>query len=370
MLDKLRKEIDEIDKEMLRLFEQRMDVARKVGAYKKEQGLPVFVPDREEAVLKNRVDALQNPAYADITAGFFSGLMSLSRHVQQKDMPTLPGFSPAVENPRVAYLGRPGSNSAEALSALFPTAKESIPSDSFDAIFALLNEEKADYGILPIENTTSGAINDVLDLLYKNNLFMVGETVLKIRHSLAACPGAEFSKIRKIYSHPQAFLQCAEFLKTLPEAELLPMASTADSGAFVAQEKNPETAAILSPKAAALYGLAPLAEDIQSDHTNTTRFVAISRKIENAPGADKLSLAFTLRHESGALCQILSAFAHHGLNLLHIESRPLPGRKFEYMFFADLSGSLSGTAEQAAMAEIRELASSLQILGNYPAARE
>ena len=370
MLSKLRQEIDQIDQEMLRLFEQRMDVAKQVGAYKKEQGLPVFVPDREKAVLKSRLNALKNPEYASITTGFFSNLMSLSRHIQQKDMPTLPDFSPETENPRVAYLGRPGSNSAEALSKLFPTAKESIAADSFDAIFALLNEEKADYGILPIENTTSGAIDDVLDLLYKNNLFMVGETVLKIRHSLAGLPGAELSQIREIYSHPQAFLQCGEFLKSVPEAELMPMASTADSGAFVAREADPTKAAILSPKAAELYGLVTLAADIQSDRTNTTRFVAISRKMENAPGADKLSLAFTLRHESGALCQVLSAFARHGLNLLHIESRPLPGRRFEYMFFTDLSGSLSGKAEQAAMSEIRELASSLQILGNYPAARE
>ncbi len=370
MLAKLREEIDAIDKEMLALFERRMDLAKKVGAYKKARNLPVLVPEREQALLKNRLSLLKNQEYAGITTQFFSNLMSLSRHLQQQDMPTEAQFSPSIQSPRVAYLGRPGSNSAEALSHLFPQAAESLAAPSFDSIFALLNEGKADYGILPIENTSTGAINDVLDLLNRNNLFIVGETVLKIRHTLAACPGATLSDIRTVYSHPQAFLQCAEFLKTLPNAESEPMASTADSGAFVANAKDKSLAAIVNPAAVSLFGLSPLATDIQDTGTNTTRFIAISRQMEQRPGADKISLAFTLRHESGALCQVLSAFARHGLNLLYIESRPLPGRNFEYLFFTDLSGSLSGTAEQAAMSEIQKLSSSLQILGNYPAAKE
>ncbi len=370
MLNQLRKQIDTIDKQMLNLFEQRMDVAKQVGHYKNERNLPIFVPEREQAVIKSRVAGLKNPEYHDLTVDFFTDLMSLSRRLQQQGKAKEIVFSPSVKNPRVAYLGRPGSNSAEALSQMFPDAACAIASDSFDGIFALLNEGKADYGILPIENTSTGAINDVLDLLYKNNLYIVSETALKICHVLAAPQGAQLTDIQRVYSHPQALLQCAAFLKTLKNVQQIPMASTADSGAYVLKAQNPEQAAIVSPKAAELYGLVPLAENIQAADTNTTRFVAVSRQIEHQPGADKISVAFTLRHESGSLCKVLSTFARYGLNLLYIQSRPLPERIFEYMFLADFSGSLTGKAEQEAIAEISELSSSLQILGNYPAAKE
>ncbi|MBQ2696945.1 MAG: chorismate mutase [Clostridia bacterium] len=371
MLSRLRNEIDAIDKQILDLFEQRMDVAKQVGDYKNERGLPIFVPDREQAVIESRVAALKNPEYRDLTVDFFTDLMALSRRLQQKGSQDTLSFSPAVEKPRVAYLGRPGSNSAEALSHMFPDASVSTASESFDGIFKLLNNGEADYGVLPIENTSTGAITDVFDLLYRNNLYIVSEAFMKIEFVLAAPSGATLNSIRQVYSHPQGFLQCADFLGSLENLEeKTPLASTADSALFVAEEKDITKAAIVSPKAAELYGLVTLAENIQSSKGNTTRFVAVARQMEEHPGADKISIAFTLRHESGSLCKVLSAFSRHGLNLLYIESRPLPGRNFEYMFFTDFSGSLATQSVKEAMAEIKELSSSLQILGNYPSARE
>ncbi len=371
MLSRLRNEIDEIDKEMLALFERRMDVAKQVGDYKKQNNLPVFVPEREEAVIKSRVAALNNSEYADVTADFFSDLMAISRRLQQKGRKAALTFSESIQNPRVAYLGKPGSNSAEALSQMFPDAAESHPSDTFDGIFSMLNEGVVDYGVLPIENSSTGAITDVLDLLCRNHLYIVKESFMKIEFVLAAPKSASLHNIRRIYSHSQGFLQCADFLNTLQNiAEKTPLASTADSALYVAEKNDTDCAAIVSPKAAELYGLSVLAESIQTAGNNTTRFIAVARQPEDSQNADKISLAFTLRHESGSLCKVLSAFASHGLNLLYIESRPLPGRNFEYMFFIDLTGSLKTDAVQDAMQEINQFVSSMQILGNYPSARE
>lgn len=370
MLNRLRNEIDEIDKEMLALFERRMDVAKQVGEYKKQNNLPVFVPEREEAVIKSRISALKNPDYADVTTSFFSDLMALSRSLQQKEQKTTLDLSLSIQNPRVAYLGRPGSNSAEALSQMFSDALESHPSDTFDGIFKMLADNTVDYGVLPIENSSTGAITDVLDLLCRNHLYIVKEFLLKIEFVLAAPAGANLSDIRRVYSHPQGFLQCADFLNTLQPVEKIPLASTADSALFVSETGSRDCAAIISPKAAKLYGLSILADGIQTASNNTTRFIAVAQKPEEAQNADKISLAFTLRHESGSLCKVLSAFASHGLNLLYIESRPLPGRNFEYMFFVDLTGSLMADAVQDAMREINQFVSSMQILGNYPSSRE
>ena len=353
---------------MLSLFEARLDVAKQVGDYKKEKNLPIFVPEREEEVIKNRVARLSNPAYADLTKGFFANVMSLSRHLQQQGMDAVPPSGPSVVSPRVAYLGRPGSNSAEALSRLFPDASESIPADSFDAIFEALKNGTADYGILPIENTSTGAINDVLDLLYKNNLFLVREGAYRIEYVLAAPDGATLETIKTVYSHPQALLQCDAFLKTTG-AKTCPMQSTADSGAFVAESGDITTACVVNPGAAKLFGLSVLAEDIETASDNTTRFVAIAPNMETSPEADIVSLAFTLRHESGSLYRALSVFAEFGMNLLYLQSRPLPGRNFEYMFFADFAGNLSGEAEQKVLSRLRDLSADCRVLGNYSSGR-
>ncbi len=370
MLNRLRKEIDEIDKQLLALFEQRMDVAAQVGAYKKAHNLPVLVPEREQAVLENRIAAVKNPAYAKLAADFFKDVMALSRRLQQSNMPVVPKTAPKTAAPRAAYLGRPGSYSEEALYRLYPQAAAAVPADTFAGVFEQLAEGRADVAILPVENTSTGAIADVLDLLYTHNLYINSETTLRIQHVLAAPAGAPLAGIRRVYSHPQGFLQCADFLKTLHNAEQIPLASTADSALFVAQSQDPTQAAIVSRRAAALYGLEILQEDIQSADTNTTRFIAVSAAMEDNPGADTVSLAFTLRHESGSLYSVLSVFARYGLNLLYLQSRPLPGRNFEYLFFADFSGHLSGEAENKVLEEIRTLSTDLRVLGNYTSARE
>ena len=346
-----------------------MDVAKQVGAYKKEHNLPVFVPEREQAVIESRVAALQNPAYGEITADFFNHVMQLSRRLQQAEAEVpMEGF--AQERAKIAYLGRPGSFSEEALFKLFPKAQQAVASETFQGIFSLLKDDGVDYGVLPIENTSTGTITEVLDLLCANDFYIIGEAVLKIRQNLAAVPGTHLSDIRRVYSHPQALAQCSTFLSTLRDVQKIPLESTADSAHFVASQTDGQSAAIVSKRAADLYGLTLLQENIQENDLNTTRFVVIAKEKKYCAGADKISLVFTLPHESGSLHSVLSCFAEHGLNLLYIESRPLPGRNFEYSFYTDFSGNPNGVQEQKALEEIKSLASSLRILGCYKAAKE
>lgn len=370
MLNRLRKEIDEIDAQLLTLFERRMDVARQVGAYKKERGLPVFVPEREKAVIKSRTGALKNAEYTDAAADFFTTLMALSRRLQQAGMTDSPKPACRREFTAAAYLGRPGSYSEEALCRLFPQIKTAVPSDSFAGVLSLMEKGEAEVCILPVENTSTGAIDDVMDLVYTHGLYIIAETAIPIRHVLAAPAGAELSGIRQVYSHPQGFLQCADFLSRLKDIETISAASTADSALTVAESGDLTSAAIVSRRAAELYGLTVLQENIQTADTNTTRFIAVSREMTVVPEADVISLAFTLRHKSGSLYEALSVFAKYHLNVIYIQSRPLPGRKFEYRFFADFSGHVNGEAEQKTIEEIRALATEMRILGCYPAAGE
>ena len=369
MLDELRDKIDAIDKEMLALFEKRMDVAKQVGAYKKERNLPIFVPEREKAVIKSRVNGLENPEYSELTADFFTHIMQLSRRLQATG-DAAPIVELAQEEPRVAYLGRPGSFSEEALFKFFPRARQAVAAETFAGIFNHLKENRVDYGVLPIENTSTGTITEVLDLLCAHDFYIIGEAVLKVSQNLAALPGTKLSDVRRVYSHPQALAQCSDFLGTLSGVQRIPLESTADSAHFVAAQTDGQSAAVVSKRAAALYGLAILKEGIQGNDINTTRFVVIAKQKRNDPNANKISLVFTLPHKSGSLHGVLSCFAEHGLNLLYIESRPLPSRNFEYSFYTDFAGTPGGAEEEKALDEIKKLASSLRVLGVYPAAEE
>lgn len=370
MLTQLRNKIDEIDKQLLALFEERMDVTQQVGAYKKANQLPVFVPEREKEVLKTRMAAVQNLAYQRAAADFFSYIMALSRRQQLNIMPNpmqqnTKQKTAATPHKRGAYLGRSGSYSEAALKQLLPNAEAILAADSFAGVLEKLESGEADLAVLPVENTSTGAINDVLDLLSTHSLYIVNELTLPVRHVLAAPQGAKPDDIRHVYSHPQGFLQCADFLRTLNNPTQIPMPSTADSASFVANAADVHNAAIASHHAAELYGLSVLKEDIQSADTNSTRFIAIAKEIEAAADANTLSLAFTLPHTSGSLYAALGVFARHELNLLYIASRPLVGRNFEYMFFADVSLSNREDAVRAALDELQGMAAGVQLLGCY-----
>ena len=240
-----------------------------------------------------------------------------------------------VATPRVAFAGERGAYAEVAAKQFFDDTAAIIPHASFEDVFKSITGGGADYGVLPIENSSTGAIAAVYDLFARYRAVIVGETAVAVRHCLLALPGASLSTIRHVYSHEQGFYQSQEFLSAHPDWQCVPYHNTAVAAHMVADSGNLSFAAIAGKQAAELYGLEILAENINSSNVNTTRFVIISPVPEIRPGANKISIAFTLPHTRGALYHLLGIFAEQGLNLCKIESRPLPGVPWEYRFYLD-----------------------------------
>ena len=369
-LDELRQQINGTDRELMRLFEQRMDLSRAVGEYKKKKGLPVLDRTREADVIRSRRDWMENPQYADGAQRLMECIMSISRDLQHEVVPrtNAPVSYAPILKPRVVYSGVPGCYAEEAAKQYFQDAGTITCTSSFEEVFRTLQRGEADYGVVPVENTSTGAIDDVLDLLSGSGLYIAGETVLEIHHCLLGTQDAELSDIREVYSHSQGLAQSSEFLKTLPDVRQIPYYNTAVAAKFVSEQQDKCKAAVASKHAAELYSLKVLAENINYRAGNSTRFAVIGRRLEISERADTVSIAFTLAHESGTLYRALSQFAAAGLNLLHIESRPLADKNFEYRFFVDFSGNLSEARVRDALDKVRGECISLTVLGNFEAA--
>ncbi|MBQ0001589.1 MAG: prephenate dehydratase [Clostridiales bacterium] len=272
-----------------------------------------------------------------------------------------------VSDPRVVYQGEPGAYSEMAARKFFGNEVQTKGLYQFEDTFEALKKGEADYAVLPIENSSTGAIRQVYDLLIKYECYMVGETTVTIEHNLMALPGTRIEQIESVYSHEQGLFQCERYLNNFPHWKRIPAADTAGSAKMVAEKKDPTKAAICSARAAELYGLEILAPSIQSNKLNTTRFVVVSPLMELRENRDKICLSFTLRHESGSLHQVLTIFANHELNLVRIESRPIQKRNWEYMFFIELTGNLTDPGMEDIMDSIRNMTSDFRIFGNFKA---
>lgn len=369
MLENYRKEIDEIDKKLVELFERRMDCAQKVGEYKKSKGMEIFVPEREKSIIEKRLNQVKNEEYKAYTAELFEELMRLSRSLQSKIIE--PDFEIkfekadfSKENLKLVYPGVVGSYSGEALFKSFPDAKCVYNTETFYDTAKMVKEGKADFGVLPFENNSSGAISDTLDLIMSENLSIAGEVYIDVNHCLMSAPDADISDIKEIYSHNQGFLQSKEFLSSL-NVKKCPMENTAIAAKFVADSKDKTKAAIASKLAAETYGLKILKENINENAANTTRFVVISNRLTSDESCDKITAAFTTRHKSGALRDALAVFARNGVNLLHIESRPLKEKDFSYIFYVDFEGNLNSTEIKDTVSQIRGAGAEFVLLGNY-----
>ena len=267
----------------------------------------------------------------------------------------------------IAYPGTAGSFSHGAAQAAFPQG-ECVGYTSFpEAAKAVVNGQ-ADYALLPVENSFAGAVLPTYSLLEKLPLHIVGETMKAVRHHLLGLSGAKIGDIRHIASHPQAIAQCDEFLATLPDVQIVPSANTAISAREVAQLGDKSRAAIASIEAAKEYGLVPLAENIQTSATNTTRFFILSMSAIPLDTPSKATVTFTVNNEVGALVRVLSSFAESGLNMSRIESRPLPDTPFQYFFSADFEGAMDAAHLSRAMAAARPYTCALRLLGVYPRA--
>ncbi len=374
-LQESRKEIDEIDARMVQLFEERMKVAGKVADYKIATGRPVFDPVREQ----EKLDKLKSLAHGDFNAKciseLFSQIMAMSRKFQYGRLESV--NSAAVPEPyeimeavpkknvKVVYQGAPGAYSHEAALKYFGEEADAHNVRTFRDAMEAVRNGLADYAVIPIDNSSAGMVNDTYDLLQEFNNYIVGETYVKVKHCLLTLPDAAEEDIRTVHSHPQALAQCGAYLEGHPEWELKESINTAMAAKKVAEEGNRTQAAIGSEACARLYGLKIMAESINSAKANTTRFVIIGRERKFVADADKVSICFEIRHESGSLYNALSHIMYNGLNMTKIESRPILEHNWEFRFFVDFEGNLADAGVKNALRGIAEESNSLRILGNY-----
>ena len=366
-LSDYRREIDEIDAQMIPLFERRMNAVRKVAAYKKEHQLPVLQQGREEIVLQKAVDHLDDPVYEQEAKRFMNAVMAISRQAQQRDIRSADTGTACVLLPCsgiVGYQGVAGSFSEEALIRHFGPDCKRRDYAEWEDVFAALQKGEIDYGVLPIENSSTGSISKVYDLLGVYGFYIVGERRLRVSQNLVGTQDASLGKIKTVYSHPQGIEQCSQFLARHREWELVPFHNTAVSAKRVAEENDPSQAAIASKRAAELYGLQVLAPDIQDSRHNVTRFIVIGREML-AENADKVSITFTLDNESGTLYNTLRHFAQRGINLVKIESRPIPETLWNYRFYLDFEGNIDADDVKAVLQQISDGSRELRVLGAY-----
>lgn len=376
-LDVLRGGIDEVDKQIVHLFERRMELTRRVGEYKQARNMPVLDTKREREVIEKKLEELGDPDLGTDVILLYETIMGISRRQQRqlvlegRGNPLYDRCADAIAaartplvHPRVTYQGVAGAFSETAAIDFFGQDMDCTGLPQFEDVFRSLRDGRADYGVVPIENSTTGAIRQIYDLLTQYECYIVGETTVKVEHCLLAPKGASLDTITHVYSHEQGLFQSEKFLNQHPDWVQVPHGDTAGSAQYVAETGDITKAAICAERAAQLYGLEVLVRGTNYSQTNTTRFVVVSPRMELRPGADKISTVFTLPHQSGSLQEILTIFAVHGLNMVKLESRPLPGRSWEYMFFLEFTGSL-GPEMDAVLHELTQTAEDFRLFGNF-----
>ena len=373
-LNKIRDEIDETDKGIVRLFEKRMELTEEVAKYKIETGKPVFDKEREISKLKKLRGESSNEFNAKGIQEVFQQMMSISRK-RQYQLLTEHGADEQVDyrqtdalqfsHSKVVFQGVEGAYSFAAMKTFFDDTIESSHVETWKEAMQQVAEQKVDYGVLPIENSTAGSVSDIYDLIIRYPNYIVGEQILKIEHTLMAVPGASLEDIRTVYSHPQGLAQCRNYLEQHPGWKQEEVLNTAMAAEKVAKEGDRTQAAIASRYAAEHFGLNILAEGCLSGESNSTRFIIISNQKCFDRNAGKISICIELPHESGSLYNILAHFIYNDLNMTKIESRPIPEQNWEYRFFIDFEGNLSSPAVKNALRGIASEASSLRLLGNY-----
>lgn len=365
-LETLRREIDEVDAKIVRAFEKRISIARQVAEYKISKGLPVFDRRREAAVLKKREEMLADPELRGDIDRVFELLMSISRAHQRKLVRENNHEASHVRTAgKIGYSGVRGAYADMAQNEYFGGQAEALRFTGFEEVFAAVEAGEVEYGVVPIENSYAGSVEQVYDLLHQYDVYIAGEQLIHIEHALLGLPGTKLSEIKEIYSHEQALVQSAEFLRTHPEWERVPYYNTAASAEYVAQAGDRSKAAVASAYTADIYGLEILQAEINASDENTTRFIVISAARGSDRSANKASVSFVLEHKPGALAHILDAFADMKLNMAKIESRPLKYRNFEYRFYIDFVGEDIGTMMDGAMGKIGQYCTQFKLLGVY-----
>ncbi|MBQ2846963.1 MAG: bifunctional chorismate mutase/prephenate dehydratase [Clostridia bacterium] len=373
-IKELRNDIDRIDGELTKLFKERMEIAANIAKYKKENHLPVFNKEREREVLCS-VTAGMPDELQGYTKTLYETIFNVSRSHQKRIINPQSSLSKLIEDVTastpcerpdravVACQGVEGAYAQFACDKMFPYPSI-VYCRGFNDVFKAVDSGLCRYGVLPVENSTAGTVNKVYDLMKEHKFYIVHSLKLFIRHSLLAPEGVELSDIKEVFSHEQALNQCSEFLASLG-VKITPCENTAVAAKMVAASGRKDCASIGSKESAELYGLKVLKTGVQNTDNNYTRFICISKKPEIYPGAKKTSFMMTIPHEPGSLYNILSRFAALGLNMTKLESRPIPGSNFEFMFYFDIDASVYSDNLKALLSELENDSEQFSYLGSY-----
>ncbi|MEO2262293.1 prephenate dehydratase [Lachnospiraceae bacterium HCP28S3_F9] len=373
-LEELREKLDQVDDQIVELYEQRSKLTEEVGEYKIRNGIKVFDRQREH-------DKLQNVA-AKATTDFnkkgireiFEQLMSISRKKQYQQLveagalgrlPFIEVDSLNAEHARIVFPGTEGAYSQAAMQDYFGENCNSFYVRTFRDAMESIEEGAADFAVLPIENTTAGAVDEMYDLLVEFENYIVAETIIPITHTLSGLPGTKLSDIERVYSKGVALMQASRYLDEHSDWQQISVANTAIAAKKILDEQDMTQAAVCSAYAAKVHGLEILEDNINDNPNNFTRFIVVTNQKIFLKDAKKISICFEVPHESGSLYHLLSHFIYNDLNMSKIESRPIEGRNWEYRFFVDFEGNLADAAVKNAIRGLREESRSLKILGNY-----
>ena len=370
-----RKEIDRIDKQLINLFEERLEVAKGIAEYKKNNNLPILDPERERQKLYD-ITSMCREDIASYNSSIFSLLFDISKAYQSKLVESSSDISEKIVNametsPKalpskaiVACHGAEGSYSQQACEKMF-ASPQIMYFNSFEGVFQAIENGLCQYGILPVENSIAGTVNKTYDLMMKHDFNIVKSTRVKVDHGLMVNHGVNLQDIKEIYSHEQAIAQCEGFLKTMPNVKVIPCENTATAAKYIYESGRTDAACLASVNCALLYNLDCLKTSVQDQSSNYTRFICISKKLEIYPGADTTSIMLTVRHKTGALFKVLSMLFALGVNMKKLESRPLPNTDFEFMFYFDLDVSIYQDNFLQIFNELENICTSLKYLGSY-----
>lgn len=373
-LNEIRDNIDKIDRQLVELFEERMKLTTEVAEYKIETGKKVLDPVREKAKLEAVRKLVKNPDNVHAIDDLFSQIMANSRKNQymllEKMGQTLREPYEAIDeiykkDCKVVYQGVPGAYAYAAMINFFGRDVDNFNVSTWRDAMEAVKNGKADYAVLPIENSTTGIVADVYDLLQEYDNYIIAETYVKIEHLLLGLPGTNLDNVTAVYSHPQGLMQCDRFLDTHKDWQRISQANTAVAAKMIFQEHNKTHVAIASKEAAELYGLDVLKSGIADQDNNTTRFVIVTKTRKFVKDAKKTSIVFETANEAGTLYNLLSHIIYNGLNMNKIESRPIEGRQWEFRFFVDFEGNIDDPRVMNALRGIQEEAKAIKLLGNY-----
>ena len=370
----LRCQLDGIDEQIVRLYEERMAICSQVADYKIETGKKVFDKTREEEKLRKVRSLTHNEFNAYGVQELFEQIMSMSRKLQYNKLaeagsvgrlPFIEVDKLDVEKARVVFQGAEGAYSQMAMMKYFGEQVNCFHVDTFRDAMCAIEEGSADFAVLPIENSTAGIVNEIYDLLVEFENYIVGEQIIKIEHCLMGLPGTDFEQIRTVYSHPQSLMQSARYLNEHDTWRQISMQNNAFAARKVSQDGDKSQVAIASEQAAKIYGLDILERGVNQSETNSTRFIIVTNQKIFLKDANKVSICLEVSHESGSLYHMLSHFIYNNLNMTKIESRPIEERNWEYRFFIDFEGNLADSAVKNALRGLRDESRSMKILGNY-----